>query len=331
MVIFLLSCWIDTSLIKQKLIASYPNGNIGALAWSHDGNLLAFSEVLLEDIVGIWNYEDRMIVETFAGDTFGVNSLTWSKDANYLAGSGNRVIVWNVDERENARLINYPENYSANTGIVDWSPDSRYLSFNWRPEAFEDDPWSYDIHILDTLTGNISRFGPQINPSFGFADWSPVSEIIAISEDGTNIQLWDFKQENIVAIMGTFSSLDMFAWNPNGQHFATVGVEAETNVRDLQIWDLATMSIIASKQDLQRDITSISWHPSLNTVALGALNTIMIWNVDDDKSLNLEVNSPEIDSILEITALSWHPTEAILASADNSGRIILWELMDCQR
>jgi WD40 repeat protein len=317
----------DALVAKHSEIVKFNDGNILALAWSSDGTRLAFSEGLSDDIVGVWDLDSQMQTHVFSGETFAVNSLSWNPKGVYLAASGNRVILWDTLKNISSPLMEYPANYSGGAGIVDWSPDGRYLSFSYRPEFFDEaiPDWLQDIHILDVLTGKIKVLGPKLNLALGFADWSPTRDVLAVSEDDTSIKF--IKSDGILlkSIDG-FSNLAEFKWSPDGTLFATAIIPELSSAYLIRIWSYQELEVLYETHIFRENILSISWHPTQSVLAIGTdQGLIEIWDFVADRyeQLDVPLNGEVIG--IKINDIAWHPAGHILASADDFGRILSWD------
>lgn len=114
---------IWTSVGAEEL----PLGNkadVGNIAWSQDGHLLAVSGA--GGTISIWNINDMQQVATLEGHSKGVTALAWSSSDRYLASTSSDLTtrIWNTETWETIfRLRGHSEIITT----VAWDIKERFL------------------------------------------------------------------------------------------------------------------------------------------------------------------------------------------------------------
>jgi Tol biopolymer transport system component len=184
---------LDTDAVT-KLTESESAGNIGPLAWSPDGNEIAFKrlEVRLGAIyiIGKDGGTPRKAVDLNNGDLSSM--IDWSPDGTQLAfsdaapGGGNLAIyLFNLKSGEKRKLTSPPpEDWG------DWSPalspDGQTIAFK-RVTTY----WVDDIYLVPVAGGKVRRVTADRRGIWGH-DWMPDGEslVLACQRRGSVFGLW---------------------------------------------------------------------------------------------------------------------------------------------
>lgn len=113
----------DMSDSTPEVVITDTSPAITALAWSSDGDVLAFANHVAQ--VMLWDRHTQTTT-ILPGNTARVTSLAWTPDGLWLAGgSGDEIYIWNMT---NLELV--PPIHANQDIVVDvaWSPDSAKLA-----------------------------------------------------------------------------------------------------------------------------------------------------------------------------------------------------------
>lgn len=111
---------------RSQLIIPCHTGNIKAVAWSPDRDVIAGATH--HHRVHIWNANSRSIWFSYGGGSSGIiNAIAWSSGGKYLASGSNdkTVEIWNTQQRRPTFT------YRGHTGYVmavAWSPDGSHIA-----------------------------------------------------------------------------------------------------------------------------------------------------------------------------------------------------------
>ena len=117
-----------------------------------------------------------------------------------------------------------------------------------------------------------------------------------------------------VGEVADFDLIQSIAASPNGQRIATGGY------RTVRIWQKMTASVDPSATPLSLAIGRIAIKADGSTTAINAIGDIEVWDLAND--LRLQTLSGHRDRII---GLEWSGATDRLSSADEAGRLVLWD------
>lgn len=164
-----------------------------------------------------------LLVVLFAGrptqaqDDIVLYSLSYSPDGDYVAGVGNRVVVW---DGETAQIV-------ANIGLYLGSSDSLLLDAVWSPDGDRLAVAGTDrkIRILDfsedaqPLGALLDEFEMMTFLGVRSIGWSPDGSLIAIGGDETSpkMEFWDASTYEFIRATPYSVFAYQMAWHPDPQ------------------------------------------------------------------------------------------------------------------
>src|SRR5262249_2037943 len=111
------------------------------------------------------------------------------------------------------------------------------------------------------------------------------------------------------------------AFGPDGRRLVTAG-----NDGTAKVWDLTAASPIDVGQlpgsppaEGPENVHRAAWHPGGAQVAVGRTRRVQIWSLEGKAAV-----TASLPLTGDITALVYHPTGTSLATADNKGRVTVW-------
>jgi WD40 repeat protein len=150
--------WQENRMLKNAGIV----GVISDRPWSSDGKQFATTD---DKGLHIWDFERQQLLDTIAGEH--LSNAQWSRDADYLAVSRGRVIVFNSGPRDRGGTT---ERRVTDGQVEFWHVRERQLvnslqaasSFSWSPDGFHVTDWTRNTaRLLDVASGKVREI-PQL-------------------------------------------------------------------------------------------------------------------------------------------------------------------------
>ena len=165
--------------------------------------------------------------------------------------------------------------------------------------------FSPSIARADDATADI----PQTNPRL----------LVSCSAD-KDIRLWSLETWTcLVVYKGHEGPVWNVRWGPYGHYFATCGWD-----KTARVWSQDHISPLRMLVGHDSSVMQVAWHPNgayVFTSSDGIDKTVRMWSFVTGECVRVFVGHLDFATTLECS-----PSGKILASGDNSGTIILWDL-----
>lgn len=295
-----------SSIKNVKSLAWSWQAEIGdhviALAWSRDGRYLATAAV--SGAIKIFERETGRTSHHFSGHQFGTTALSWNGAGAVLASAGQdgKVRWWDTLRGEELLTLDAGAEWVEH---VAWSPTGDVLASAAGKE----------LRFWDATGQMLGAFRDHPSTIADIA-WHPKGKVLAVcAYNGITLRLPQ-QPERAERFEWKGSSL-VLAWSPDGKFLAT-GDQDST----VHFW------IMATKQDLQMwgyptKVRELAWDFSSRYLATGGSPEVTIWDCSgkgpaDTKPISLKAHENFV------SALAYQHHGAQLATADQSGRVLLW-------
>lgn len=324
---------------------------IGQVAFSADGFSLASSS--LDNTVRIWNVNTgqqthvlRHKEETFSvafsandslvasGTEFAVyiwdaitghqvhtlqishpvESLAFSPDAFLLACGSveGAVTIRNIKTGQKTQTLS---GHSSHVCGVVFSGDDVLVSASWDGTMRL---WDVKSTPEEQITKNDQRYR--------YITFSPDGSLLA-SSGHDSIHLWDMQTGKMIQSQAAFLDHGQhILFSPNSSLLAWVPEEGIVG-----LWDVRTGMKNHIFKDPESQIYRIAVSPDTTSLAIAT------WRVDDteigtvhvrDIARDQELHKISIDSM--VTGMSFSPADSLLAVADISGMVVIWDIGKCE-
>ncbi|KAL7904387.1 hypothetical protein GGI35DRAFT_200886 [Trichoderma velutinum] len=207
----------------ESLLNSFDHrSNVYALETSKDGSLLASGGG--GGTVRLWDLEQGVEVNNFAGNGKAIFSIKISPDGRFLAegGDGGDAFIWDLT-KETPEIMTTLQHGSEIRGLA-LSSDGRYLVTGGVPS----------LKIWDLESGTLlSDFGGLESLVTSVSMTPDDRWITAASSDGT-VRFWDWRtarESHCILVDVHTKGINHIAVSPLGGYFATV-----SNDENLRIW-----------------------------------------------------------------------------------------------
>ncbi|MFL7892219.1 MAG: toll/interleukin-1 receptor domain-containing protein [Anaerolineales bacterium] len=313
-------------------------GNVGAVAFSPDGEILATAGCAQEDPISkscsegeilLWNIPEGNLVRRLdAVHTGFMSDLAFSPDGSLLASSswGGVIVLWDTTTWQ---LIAEPI-ITESTGRlpgIEFYPDGKTLVSSH--ETSLPDPVSgttqigAEIRFWDTATGELVDRVPFIgHMAFTSLEFNPDGEtFVAAINSGPVVRLWDAEKREIIP--GSFTDYaavpHSLAFSPDGSTLALGNYDGS-----IIFWDMEDdVQIGEPLQAHSSRVTSLVYSPDGSILASGSEDrTIKLWDTQSGEMLTEPLHGHNEN----ISSLAFHPGGGMLVSGADDHKVILWNL-----
>ena len=255
---------------------------------------------------------------TLIEDTsFGVLSIAWSPNGNYLASNSNKTIkIWDIAQ-PNPVPLHTLEGHASKVHLVTWSPDGKFLASGSDDGTIK--IWDIAQHypaLRHTLEGN----GGWVHS----VAWSPDGNYLASGSDDGTMKIWDIAQPHPVlrhTLEGNVGLVGSVAWSADARYLSCGSLD-----NAIKIWDIAQphpvlLHTLTGHEGL---VLSVAWSLDGNYLASGSDDgTIKIWDIAQPHPVlrhTLEGNGVWVRSV------AWSPNGNHLASCYYDSTIKVWDI-----
>lgn len=281
---------------------------IGRIAWSPDGQLLASSSY--DHTIRLWDLQTGTLYRELTGHRRSVKSVAWTPDGQRLAsGSDDTTVrIWDVATGELQQTL--PGHYDGVRAVA-WSPDGQILASGGEDTTIH--LWTNQGTLKQTLAGHTRAINSLA--------WSPDGHLLASSADDATIRLWDRSREEAVRLLtGHAEMVSCVTWSLDGAHLASASLD-----HTIRIWNPVAGRQTFVLEGHTGDITSVSFSADGHILASKSTDhTVRIWRCGTWETVSV---LKEPSSRYWFAGLAFHPTTAVLATLDATGKAIrLWDI-----
>ncbi|MGB7251285.1 MAG: WD40 repeat domain-containing protein [Phormidesmis sp.] len=294
------------------------------LVWSADGSCLAAAGASGE--VLLWTGASSGILRSAASDQ-AIGTLGFSADGQYLAAAGQQglVFVWDLSALDLTGLaqptahqpVLVLEHPHCWIDRLDWHPTQPWLAFGTGTE----------INVWDiSQAALLSRQSFVASSVFGLA-WHPDGQRLAASGH-TGVKVWAVDSwgapPEVIEVPGASLSV---AWSADGAYLASGNLDRTLTVVS---WGNPPPWLM---QGFPGKVRQVDWAPvSVGTpsgasadevpvVAAACMDGVTVWR-RQGKNWQSKVLTQHQGTV---EAIAFHPTQPLLASAAQDGRLCLWK------
>jgi energy-coupling factor transporter ATP-binding protein EcfA2 len=275
--------------LRRRLVSLVHEGEVTAVSFSPDGNLLATA--CLDGLIGIWQFASEQQVSTFTHEG-GVIAVVFSSSGYLLAsiGNDNSVNVWDINS--GSQLASFPHEYRVIA--VAFSPDDRFLA------AIS----GGIVEVWDVSSGQFLT-SPFVEDTPVAVTFGSDGHLLVASDSGRTVQIWNATKQSRVAGFVHKGHASTAILSPDRRFLATV---SEKNNR-VDVWDTSSGRHVISLSHRQR-VTSVAFSAGGRVLAIATLSRIVgIWDLS---------NGHRLASLLHqevVTGVTFSPDGLLLATA----------------
>jgi transcription initiation factor TFIID subunit 5 len=169
-------------------------------------------------------------------------------------------------------------------------------------------------------------FSPSVDvPDADATTPSTAPKLLLSSSSDKTIRLWSLEAWScLVVYKGHEGPVWNVRWGPFGHYFATCGWD-----KTVRVWGQDHISYLRMMIGHDTNVNQIAWHPNgayIFSASDQADKTVRMWAFTTGECVRVLVGHTEF-----ISAIECSPNGKILATADNGGSIILWDLAKGQQ
>ena len=332
-----------------------PGVSDRAAAFSPNGQYLAVSSS-----TGIWLYDTVNYREVaLLSSQYPVNSIAFSPDGNAIVGIQNQ--VWSIVTKEKITTFS-PDGGIG--GLVAFSPNGKTIASTagrtiklWDIVTKQELVRMESEDVIDTLsishdgsliagagrdglvkvwevnTGqliNTFRHDARVN-SIAF---SPTKNILASGSRDTTVKLWDTVIGTEIYTIQNPDVIDAVAFSPDGKILAWRGAGTRTLPDTINLWDVATQSLIAVYErptSIFHFIDCLALSPDNKTFVTvdHIYDIVKVWDINTGNTIDLgHIGLSPISfglSNIGLTPISFSPDSTMLATGGTRG-VKLWNV-----
>lgn len=283
-----------------------PHSTVSNLAWSLDGERLAFATDSGD--LYIKSFDDGELLHIKA-HTSSILSLAWSPDGEHLASGGidHKIALWHP---VSAQKVDELTLHKGAVRCLTWSSDTGHLA------SGSDDGtvriWHRESHkSLRILRGHSSWIRSLA--------WSP-SGLLASSSDDRTIRIWTASGTCLRVLEAHSLWVLDIAWSPDGETLASASGD-----RTLRIWDPQDGNLTEIVEGHTQSVTSVDFSHDGQFLASKALDSsLRLWRPATWEPLGVV---EETTQDYPRRGLAFHPSRPVLASVgEGSHKVNIWLL-----
>jgi WD40 repeat protein len=302
--------------------ASDPSNNdsadVTAIAFSPDGKTLASG--VKDGRVLLWDVENGEQKRSFTGQRgLSVTEVTFNSQGDKVTSVGNDSVVrvWDVKADKLAQSLTAHEQPIR---TVAYSPDEKILA-----SAGEDTK----IALWNTQTGKLLKFLEGQGGTINEIAFSKDGKTLASAGEEGRIILWDIKtSKKRRVLLGHAKGVTSVAFSPDDRLLGSASKDGS-----VRLWQVASGRQRQILSQSSENVVKVAFSPDGKTLAgTTQSNQVVLWDVKVGRpSRNFRVNRNRNfrisrKAVASQTGVAFSPNGNTLASVDEEGQIILWDV-----
>jgi WD40 repeat protein len=311
----------DAESLDPGRVLSGHSGDLSALAFSPDGNLLA-SGAQEENEVFIWDVAAGVERARLEGHAGWIRSLAFSPDGRIIASGSvdQTVILWDVESGRQLRTL---EGHQDFLGAIAFSPDGSSLASASRDGT---------ARLWDVATGRerdgfafTAPVDPQTNEPFWLTgiSFSPDGDMLAVGSISGSVHMLDAssgRQQRELQGHDGWVVIRGLSFSPDGELLASASLDGTVH-----LWSPRTGADRGMLQQRGLRLLGLTWSPNSERLATSSdmAGSVAIWDVGSQ-----EVAQSAILAQGAVTTLTYSDSGGLLGSGGANGTVRVHILED---
>jgi len=293
-------------------------GAVNSVAFDPQGEMLACGSS--DSIVKLWEVESGKLLRTLEGHKDGVSSMAFDPQGGTLASGSNdnTVRFW---EARSGKLLRTLQGHQKAVFSVAFYPLGGTLA------SGSDDK---TVKLWEARSGKLLRTLEGHQNTVRSVAFDPQGVTLASGSDDETVKLWEVGSGKLLrTLQGHLSFVFSLVFDPQGGTLASGSLD-----KTVKLWERQSGRLLRTLEGHTGTVDSVAFSPNGRLLASKSHDhTILLWSCETWETVAV---IPEPTSTISwITALAFHPTLPLLASAgsergtphgERSRLIHLWEL-----
>ncbi|TPV93438.1 MAG: hypothetical protein B7733_20520 [Myxococcales bacterium FL481] len=298
------------------------DGRSGDVAWTrpeaHNGGLLALAvhprgtsiaTAGQDGRILVWNADDGEIVRSIEFGNQWVENLAWSPTGNWLAASSSRQ-VRTYDTQ--GQQVWQSGAHPSTVSAIAWSSANELATACYGRVAFFDVPAGKLRQQLEWKASLISMA------------FNPAGDVVACGGQDLSVHFWRRPNGEGAIMSGYTSKPSALTFDASGTLLATSGGEVVT------VWSFADDGPEGTRPGLLElhiePVSSLAFAPSGPRLASGARDgAVVVWSLQRDGD-GVPVGADAVSG--GVSCVRWRPDGHALAAMDAQGGVTVWRVQD---
>jgi WD40 repeat protein/tRNA A-37 threonylcarbamoyl transferase component Bud32 len=326
--------------------AFIPRANVGRLAFSPDGEILAYCSE--RNPVRLWRMRQQAEVESLPGHKLEAWCVAFSPNGEWLASGADdhTVKLWNrKTQDEHATLEGHaalvaaaafsPEGRTLATGSFDhtvklWDIDTRQIRHTLKGHAgpirsltFHDNGKllasvgdDQTVHVWDASTGQLIKTLQDHQEKIRATIFASQHDLLISADNGGVLNFWDIRRSAPVQSSHEANELHSLAITRDDTRLAAGSYEGV-----IRLYALPQREVVATLEAGQGGARALAFSGDGRILASGGENgAVTLWHLPTAQQL---FNLPGVSA--QVNSLAFSADDQVLAAALHDGAVVLWK------
>jgi WD40 repeat protein len=283
-------------------------GSVLAVAYSHDGKLLATGGT--DGEIKIWTADTFEEIICCHGHKHWVWSVSFSPDNRYIASTSDDYLVkiWDIST---GKCLHTLVGHTDAVDVVVFSPDGNIIATGAEDSTIRLWKITAESPEVRILLGHESRRVWSIS-------FSPDGKTLASGGEDLTIRIWDIATGECLSVWNAHSAwIRSISFSPDGQTLASGGFD-----RVINLWDVQSQKCLQTWRGHLQAVVAVAFSPDGLCLASASLDrTVKLWDTFTGKCLKTFFGHTD-----GLWSLAYHPHGHQIVSGGKDHAAKIWDL-----